>query len=148
MQAFYFFKFLDDFGKYKNVQDKIRVFTVDSTLQSMTSDYCGPFQLYFYYNLFEPFENSIAAHKKSSRLDHKLVQEFLNEIFTRNSTFNENMLDGFIFKNNHKLGGEHLSMSEDEAYTNYLRKKKLHGKEKKKKYKVATEGWRSMGRFF
>ena len=109
MQAFYFFKFLDDFSKYKNVQDKIRLFTVDDTLQSMNSDYWGPFQLYFYYNLLEPFENSIAAHKKSSRLDHKLVQELLNE------NENENILDGFIFKNNHKLGGKHLSMSEDEA---------------------------------
>ena len=33
------------------------------------------------------------------------MQELLNE--------NENILDGFIFKNNHKLGGEHLSMSEE-----------------------------------
>ena len=62
--AFYFFKFLDDFGEHKNVQDKIRVFTLDDTLQRMNSDYCGPFQLYFYYNLFETFENSIAAHKR------------------------------------------------------------------------------------
>ena len=62
--AFYFFKFLDDFGKHKNVQDKIRVFTLDDTLQRMNSDYCGPFQLYFYYNLFETFENSIAARKR------------------------------------------------------------------------------------
>ena len=115
MQAFYFLKFLDDFSKYKNVQDKIHVFTVDDTLQSMSSDYCGPFQLYFYYNLFEPFENSIAAHEINSRLDHKLMQELLNEIYTRNSTFNENILDGFILKNNRKLGGEHSSMSEDEA---------------------------------
>ena len=115
MQAFYFFKFLDDFGKYKNVQDKIRIYIVDDTLQSMNSKYRGPFQLYFHYNLFEPFENNIVAHKKSSKLDHKLVQELLNEIFTRNPTFNENILDGFILKNNHKLGGEHSSMSEDEA---------------------------------
>ena len=81
----------------------------------MNSDFCGPFQLYFYYNLFKPLENSIIAHKKSSILDHKLVQELLNEIFTRNPIFNENILDGFILKNNHKLGGEHLSISRDEA---------------------------------
>ena len=37
------------------------------------------------------------------------MQELLNE------NENENILDGFIFKNNHKLGGKHLSMSEDEA---------------------------------
>ena len=89
VQPFYFFKFLDDFGKYKNVQDKICVFTVDNTLQSMNNGYSGPFQLYFYYNLFEPFKNSIVEHKKSSRLDHKLEQELLNEIVTRNSTLNE-----------------------------------------------------------
>ena len=115
MQAFYFLKFLDDFGKYKNVKDQIRVFTVDDTLQKMNSDFCGPFQLYFYYNLFKPLENSIIAHKKSSILDHKLVQELLNEIFTGNPIFNENILDGFILKNNHKLGGENLSISRDEA---------------------------------
>ena len=71
--------------------------------------------VYFYYNLLEPFENSVMAHKKSSRLEHKFVPELLNEIFTRNPTLNENVLDRFILENNHKLGGEHLSMSEDEA---------------------------------
>ena len=115
VQALYFFKFLDDFGKCKNVQDKICVFTVDDSLQSMNSSYCRPFQLYFYHNLFELFENSIVTHKKSSRLDHKLVQELLNEIFTRNPTLSKNILDGFILKNNHKLSGEHSSMSEDET---------------------------------
>ena len=39
-------------------------------------------------------------------------------------------------------------MSKDEAQTNYLQKKKLHNKEKKKKYELTTEGWRSTGRFF
>ena len=34
------------------------------------------------------FENSIVAHKKSSRLDCKLVQELLNETFTRNPEVN------------------------------------------------------------
>ena len=29
--------------------------------------------VYFYYNLLEPFENSVMAHKKSSRLEHKFV---------------------------------------------------------------------------
>ena len=67
VQTFYF-NFLDDFGEYKNVQDKIHVFTVDDTLQSMNSNYCRPFQLYFYYNLFEPFENSVVAQKKSQDL--------------------------------------------------------------------------------
>lgn len=65
MQAFYSFNFLDDFGKYKYVQHKIRAFAVDDTLQSINSDYWEPFQIYFYYNLFEPFENSSVAHKKA-----------------------------------------------------------------------------------
>ena len=35
--------------------------------------------------------------KKTWRLDHKLVQDFLNEIFTRNVALNENILDGFLY---------------------------------------------------
>ena len=76
----------------------------------MNSNYFEPFQLYFYYNLFEPFENSFVTHKTSSRLDHKLGQELLNEIFTRNLTLNKNILDCFILNNNYKIGAEHLIM--------------------------------------
>ena len=87
----------------------------DDTLQSKCSDYCGPFQLYFYYNLFEPCKNSIVAHKKSSKRDHKLIQELLNKIFTTSPLINEKILDGFILKNKIQRGGEYSSMSGDEA---------------------------------
>lgn len=34
--GFYLLKFLDDFAKYKIVQNKMHVFTVDHTLQELT----------------------------------------------------------------------------------------------------------------
>lgn len=69
--GFYFLKSLDDFAKYKIVQNKMDVFTVDHTLQELHSDYCRLFQFYFQFNLFESYENSIVTYKKNTKLDHK-----------------------------------------------------------------------------
>ena len=86
-----------------------------NTLQELNSDYCGPFQLYFYYNLFEPYENSIVAHRKNKKLDYKLLQNLLNEMLTRNSVINKRIIDGFIMINKLGLDEDYSEMSEEDT---------------------------------
>lgn len=54
--AFYSFRFLDEFSKSKDIKNNVYVYTVDDPIQSMETDYCRPFLLYFYLNLFTPLE--------------------------------------------------------------------------------------------
>ena len=96
--AFFFFRFLDEFGKYKGIENTVHVYTVDDRLQSFDTDYCEPFQLYFYLNLFESLETSMVAKAKSKKLDRKLLSELLNELFSLNFRQNKKMLDVFILE--------------------------------------------------
>ena len=58
-----------------------KVVTVDDNLRSFDTDYCGPFQMYFYLSLFKLLKESVAARKESKKLDVKLIGELLNETF-------------------------------------------------------------------
>ena len=68
-------------------------------MQSLDTDYCGPFQMYFYLNLFEPLETSVMARSTSKNLTVNLIGELLNEIFVIETKHNERMLDSFILQN-------------------------------------------------
>ena len=68
-------------------------------MQSLDTDYCGPFQMYFYLNLFEPWETSVVARCTSKKLTVDLIGELLNEIFVIETKHNERMLDSFILQN-------------------------------------------------
>ena len=53
-----------EFGKLHNIDDEITVFSLDDQLQRIDTDTCGIFQIYFYYNLFNPLNDSkIVKHK-------------------------------------------------------------------------------------
>ena len=85
--------------------NRVHVYTVDDLLQSIETNYCGPFQLYFYLNSFEPLERTVAADTTQTprapkrkrdykqlnikKLDHKLVTQALNEIFSMNTRHNK-----------------------------------------------------------
>ena len=47
-----------EFGKLHKIKNIVKVHLVDDQLQKIETDTCGMFQLYFYFNLFMPFENS------------------------------------------------------------------------------------------
>ena len=79
--AKYFFRFLYEFGKQKGVKNTVKVVTVDDNMQSLDTDYCGPFKMYFYLNLLEPLETSVVARSTSKKLTVDLIGELLNEIF-------------------------------------------------------------------
>ena len=78
--ARHFFKFLYDFGRYKKIKNTVKVVTVDGNLQSFETDYCSPFQMYFYLNLFEPFKGSVVTEPSSKKLHVKLIDALLNKM--------------------------------------------------------------------
>ena len=65
--ARHFLKFLYNSGRNKKIQNTVKVVTVDDNLQSLEIDYCGPFQTYFYLNLFEPVKGSVVAEPSSKK---------------------------------------------------------------------------------
>ena len=69
---------------------------MDDNLQSFDTDYCGLFQIYFYLNLFEPLNTSVAAESSTKKLDVKLIGELLNHLFKTRTRQNERILDAFI----------------------------------------------------
>ena len=87
-----------EFGKLHNVQDEVTVFSLDDQLQKIETDTCGIFQIYFYYNLFNPFTNSSII--KDNVVSKHTIQKLLNEIFTLNQEQNEKVITQFALENN------------------------------------------------
>ena len=87
-----------EFGKLHNIEDEITVFNLDDQLQKIDTDTCGIFQIYFYYNLFNPFsDSSIIKHKL---LTKHTIENLLNEIFNLNQEQNEKVIEQFAQQNN------------------------------------------------
>ena len=82
-----------EYGRLHNINDNVTVHAVDDQLQEIYSDTCGMFQLYFYYNLFVPYENSSIVEDK--KLTKKTVEKILNEIFSLDRETNEKIVENF-----------------------------------------------------
>ena len=82
-----------EYGKLHNIKDVVSIHAVDDQLQEISSDTCGIFQLYFYYNLFVPYENSSIVEDK--KLTKKTVEKILNEIFSLDRETNEKIMENF-----------------------------------------------------
>ena len=82
-----------EYGRLHNIKDIVTIHTVDDQLQEIYSDTCGIFQLYFYYNLFVPYENSSIVEDK--KLTKKTVEKILNEIFSLDRETNEKIMENF-----------------------------------------------------
>ena len=87
-----------EFGKLHNVKDEINVFSLDDQLQKIETDTCGIFQLYFYYNLFNPLANSSIID--NTVLSKNVIQKLLNEIFSLEQDVNEKTVTQFALKHN------------------------------------------------
>ena len=87
-----------EFGKLHNIQDEITVFSLDDQLQKIETDTCGIFQIYFYYNLFNPFSDSCII--KDKVLTKHTIEKLLNEIFSLNQEQNEKVITQFALENN------------------------------------------------
>ena len=87
-----------EFGKLHNIENEVTVFSLDDQLQKIETDTCGIFQLYFYYNLFNPLnESSIVQDNVISK---RTIEKLLNEIFSLNKEQNEKVVTQFALENN------------------------------------------------
>ena len=82
-----------EYGRLHNVKDVVTVHALDDQLQELDSDTCGIFQLYFYYNLFVPYENSSIIEDKT--LNKRTIEKILNETFSLNRETNEKTMENF-----------------------------------------------------
>ena len=91
-----------EYGRLHKIQDLVTVHTLDDQLQKLETDTCGIFQLYFYFNLFMPFEDSSVL--KDAKLSKRTVEKLLNEIFSLDRDRNEEQIERFAKEKNIKRG--------------------------------------------
>ena len=84
---------MNEFGKLHKIKDIVKVHLVDDQLQKIETDTCGMFQLYFYFNLFMPFENSLIINDE--KLSKSTIEKLLNEIFSLDRSKNEVVVEKF-----------------------------------------------------
>ena len=89
---------MNEFGKLHKIKDIIKVHLVDDQLQKIEKDTCGMFQLYFYFNLFMPFENSSIINDK--KLSRSTIEKLLNKFFSLDSSLNEETIEKFAEEKN------------------------------------------------
>ena len=89
---------MNEFGKLHKIKDIVKVNLVDDQLQKIETDMCGMFQLYFYFNLFVPFENSSIVN--DVKLSKSTIEKLLNEIFSLDRTKNEEIIEKFTEEKN------------------------------------------------
>ena len=87
-----------EYGRLHNIKDLVTVYSVDHQLQKLEADTCGIFQLYFYFNLFVPYENSSVLG--DSKLTKRKVEKLLNEIFSLDRNQNEEEMERFAKEKN------------------------------------------------
>ena len=87
-----------EFGKLHNIENEVTVFSLDDQLQKIETDTCGIFQLYFYYNLFNPLNKSSIV--QDNVISKRTIEKLLNEIFSLNKDHNENIVTQFALENN------------------------------------------------
>ena len=87
-----------EYGRLHNIKDWVTVHAVDDQLQKLETNTCGIFQLYFYFNLFVPFENS--AILGDNKLSQRTVEKLLNEIFSLDRSRNEEEMERFAKEKN------------------------------------------------
>ena len=75
-----FFHLIHNLGKNKQLTNFVKVWVFESPIQMPKTVTCGPFQIYFYENLFFPDKNSkVHSYKK---LTNSATETLINEPFT------------------------------------------------------------------
>ena len=88
------FHLIHSFRKNENITNFVNVWMLEDPIQKPTTVTCGPFQLYFYENLFFPDKNSkLHSYKK---LTNTALETLLNELFTLNPKNNEQTINEYI----------------------------------------------------
>ena len=84
---------IHEYGRLHNIKDFVTIYSVDEQLQRIETDTGGIFQLYFYYNLFVPFENSSVV--EDNKLTWRTIEKLLNEIYSLDRDQNEQIVERF-----------------------------------------------------
>ena len=91
-----FFYFIQVFGIKLKLRSFVNIWTVEDRIQDLDSATCGIFQIYFYYNLFNPGKNS--KIQGDTKLTKKTVETLLNELFSLDNKDNEIKMEEFADK--------------------------------------------------
>ena len=91
-----FFYFIQVFGIKLKLRSFVYIWTVEDRIQDLDSATCGIFQIYFYYNLFNPGKNS--KIQGDTKLTKKTVETLLNELFSLDNKDNEIKMEEFADK--------------------------------------------------
>ena len=83
------FHLLEQFAKLKKSQC-MNIIILENTVQNLLRATCGNFQLYFYKNLFDPYERSKFLNHQ--RLTKNTLQIIINEIFSTDVDENEYLI--------------------------------------------------------
>ena len=73
--------------------------------------------MYFYLNVFESVKGSVVAEPSSKKLEVKLIDALLNEMFNTWTQQNKSMLDAFILQHDIEFDGEEASFTDEEMET-------------------------------
>ena len=95
-----FLHFIESFALYEN-QSLIHLRLLEDNIQDFNSKTCGPFQTYFYENLFFPNSDRILHERK--KLTYDVIEEFLKELFTINTDKNEKIIEEYMKQKNIKI---------------------------------------------
>ena len=91
-----FFYFIQVFGIKLKLRSFVNIWTVEDRIQDLDSATCGIFQIYFYYNFFNPGKNS--KIQGDTKLTKKTVETLLNELFSLDNKDNEIKMEEFADK--------------------------------------------------
>ena len=88
------FHLIHSFGKNKQLTNFVNVWMLEDPIQMPKPVTCGPFQIYFYENLFFPDKNSKA--KSYKKLTNNATETLLNELLLLDRERNEQLINGYI----------------------------------------------------
>ena len=91
------FHLMEQFAKLKNSQC-MNIIILENRVQDLLTSDCGPFQLYFYKNLFDPEEKSKILHHQ--KLTKNTLETLINEIFFPNIDENQYLIKNFEGEHN------------------------------------------------
>ena len=80
-----FLHFLESFAEYEN-QSIIYLWLLEDPIQDLDSDTCGYIQTCFYENLFFPNSDKVLQNRRC--ITNNIIQMFLQELFTTNTSQN------------------------------------------------------------
>ena len=89
-----FFHLINSFGKNERLTNFVNIWMLEDPMQMSNAVLCGPFQIYFYENLFFSNENSKIHSYKN--LTNNAIKILLSKLFTLDQERNEQLINKYI----------------------------------------------------